>query len=60
MIRFILKREVSDRYSGAEYEQLYTVDVNVPELERELTRGGLSQEAYEIVSLVGAEVRSDA
>lgn len=55
-VRFILKLEVLDRYSGAQYERLYTLDMQAPELERELCRGGMSQEAYELVSLVGAEV----
>ncbi len=59
MIRFILKRKVKndpDPASGTEL--LETLDVDVPELEAALKRGGVSQYAYDISELVGVEVRN--
>lgn len=57
MIRFILKHRHG--FDGHGCESLYTLDVDVPELERQLIRGGfdIAEGRFELVELVGAEVR---
>lgn len=58
MIRFILKRKhKADPDPGCGTVALETLDVQVPELEKVLRRGGVSQYSYDITELVGAEVR---
>lgn len=57
MIRFILKRRMDNSYDcvSAHFE---TVDVDVPELEAMLRRGGqnIGGPGYDITELVGVEV----
>lgn len=56
MIRFILRRAIKDSNSSYEGATFYTLDVDVPELEKQLTRGGLGEDGYEIVTLFDVEV----
>ena len=56
MIRFIIRVKNLDSVSGAAWEQLATIDADVPELERALRSGGRGENCYELVELVGAEV----
>lgn len=56
MIRLILKRYTADRFSGAEREEFETLDIDCPQLEKVLTRGGYDQSSYDYTLLQGAEV----
>jgi hypothetical protein len=49
-----------DRYSGLEFEHLYTMDREIPELEDTLNLGGLGEDCYAIHEVIGVEVRSKA
>jgi hypothetical protein len=57
MIRFVLRRHTADRHSGAKRSEIETLDVECPELEKVLTRGGYDQDSYDFTLLEGAEVR---
>lgn len=57
MIRFIVEKKFRDRLSGAEWIGHVTVDADVPPLESALG-GGLDVDAYEVSTLIGAEIRS--
>lgn len=57
MLRFILRRKTRDEYNGGfEHESFETIEINVPELESLLTRGGSGPSGYDATSLVGIEV----
>lgn len=57
MIRFVIKKEESATSQGMVVKTfLYTLDIEVPELENALTKGGYSERAFECHSLVGCEV----
>ena len=57
MIRFIMKRRWrSDADAGANGENFITFIADVPELEKHLKSGSMSQNGFEMVDLVGAEV----
>lgn len=56
MLRFILKTKFRDQHNGAEYEQLWTMDVHNEDLEAALKRGGFSESGYEYTELLGVEV----
>jgi hypothetical protein len=62
MIRFILKHE--NRYGGYVSDDLETLDVDCPELEKVLTRGGYGGGPdggdFDRTRLIGAEVRPGA
>lgn len=55
MLRFIIKNKKKTR-SGALCEHFYTIDLDIPELEKALDSGGLSETEYEVHSLVGVEI----
>jgi hypothetical protein len=55
MVRFILNRKHDDGH-GATWEGYETLDIDVPELECALTRGGRGS-GYDITQLVGVEIR---
>lgn len=57
MLRFILKRTVSDRHSGLQSEHFETVDIDVPELQALLLRGGSGMDEYDFTQLVGVEIK---
>jgi hypothetical protein len=56
MLRFILKRRIKDNVSTLEYENFYTLDVDCPELERHLLRGGCGEDMYDYTDLIGVEI----
>lgn len=57
MLRFILKCKQGDQTCGRlDWEDIYTIDVDVPALETVLRKGGRSQYGYELHELVGVEV----
>ena len=57
MVRFILKRTVFDAYAMDKRVWHSTIDIDVPALEKELTGGGCGESGWDIMTLVGAEVR---
>ena len=59
MLRFIIKRDIKDGYSGLLDSGFETLDVDVPDLERALLGGGFSEKSYDHRSLVGVEVLPD-
>lgn len=60
MLRFIVRRKTRDNESGYEGESHFTIDANVPELERALGSGGIGHHGYDVTELVGVEVLEDA
>lgn len=60
MLRFIIKRDIKDGYSGLVNSGFETIDIDVPELEAILTGGGFSEHSYDARSLAGVEVLYDA
>jgi hypothetical protein len=44
--------------AGLQADELFTLDLDVPELEKQLTRGGYGESGYERVSLAGVEVHT--
>jgi hypothetical protein len=56
MIRFIIQRSQEDRISGAQWKSYETLDVDVPELERQLSLGGFGENGHDIRTLLGSEV----
>lgn len=56
MLRFILRLQKKDAYSGLETNELFTLDAIVPEVEFHLTRGGIGESGYEHVSIEDIEV----
>ena len=57
MLRFILKRKVSDRHSGAVTEHFETIDIDAPDLQALLLRGGSGMDEYDFTQLVGVEIK---
>ena len=57
MLRFVLKRHVVDHISGMNVVHPFTLDVDVPELERHLTSGGSGENGCDTVQLCCVEVR---
>ena len=60
MLRFIIKRQISDRYSELKSEHLETILVECKELEDILLRGGVGMNEYDHSSLVGVELVNNA
>jgi len=61
MIRFILQTSYRYEASGMEGQDFHTLDLAVPELEKQLTSGGFGETGYQRTELMGAEViRSDS
>ena len=56
MIRFIFKNSRRDCVSGWEGSQLFTIDIEVPEIERALTAGGYGESGYDRTELIGVEI----
>lgn len=56
VIRFIIRRQWRDKYSGCGSDGFETIDIDVPELERILTDGGYGEGHFDMRSLAGAEV----
>lgn len=55
MIRFIIKKRHKD-CDSAPLETFITLDIDVPQLEQMLRRGGWNQYAYEHFDLEGVEL----
>lgn len=60
MIRFILRTKKRDAVSGYEGEALRTLDVEVPQLEQELSVGGYGEMGYHRCILIGVELLLDS
>lgn len=56
MLRFILTRRQQDHGFGTEFKYYFTLDIDVPELEEALTRGGSDETRYDESTLIGVEV----
>lgn len=56
MIRLIVECHESDFHSGLERRDFRTLDVELPELEALLRRGGRGEMGFESWRLLGAEV----
>ena len=56
MLRFILERSETDANIGLVSRGHYTIDVDVPEIEAALQRGGRGEAGFEFHELVGVEV----
>lgn len=56
MIRFIVEQHSYDFNSGQEQKKIQTFDLDVPELESLLNRGGSGPSGFESWRLVGVEV----
>ena len=56
MLRFIIQNQREDGRLGVGFVDYYTLDIDVPELEAALTRGGHGEMGFDRHSLVGVEV----
>lgn len=56
MLRFIFRRTVKDEFNGLETTRLVTLDIDVPEVENVLTRGGSSEAGYDFTDIEDIEV----
>ena len=56
MLRIILKRERFEEVNQMRTTDHYTIDIESPELERELTRGGFGEQGFDVRSIVDVEV----
>ena len=56
MLRFIVKRDTFDEINSMRRERHYTLDLDAPELEQELTRGGYGESGYDISTLIAVEI----
>jgi hypothetical protein len=59
-LRAIISHRMRDPVSLADWETFETLDFDCPALEAILTRGGLSDGAYDISTIHGIEVRARA
>ena len=56
MLRVMLRRRMHDAASGCSIDNLFTLDVEVPELEQQLRKGGYGESGFEVIEMVGVEV----
>lgn len=56
MIRFILRHENCCAHTDMRTSNLFTVDIDVPELEALVNRGGHGPSGFDYTHLVGIEV----
>lgn len=56
MIRIILERKQFDAYAQDTARDLFTLDIECPELEQQLKRGGSGSSGWEVVRVLGAQV----
>lgn len=56
MLRFILKTSFRNGLNGQEGESFETLDIDVPQLQAALSKGGFSEDSYEATQLVGVEM----
>ena len=59
MLRFILKNKYSCEISGNSGERYETIDIDVPELEKILIRGGFGESGYDKTELIGVELKNN-
>jgi hypothetical protein len=57
MIRLIIECHNAEFWTEINRKEYVTIDVDLPELENLLTRGGKGENGFEMWRLVGAEVR---
>ena len=60
MLRAIISHRMRDPVSMCEWETFETLDFECPALEALLSRGGLSEGAYDVSAVHGIEVRAPA
>lgn len=60
MIRLIIQSHEFCGNTGLEHKALHTIDVELPELEAMMRRGGRGESGFESWQLIGAEVREEA
>jgi hypothetical protein len=56
MLRFIIQNQRQDNHIGLGLTDYYTLDIDVPELEAALTRGGHGEMGFDLHSLMGVEI----
>lgn len=56
MIRFIVQQHQNDFNSGLESKTFHTIEIDVPELEELLNRGGKGEMGFEHWQLLGVEI----
>jgi hypothetical protein len=56
MLIFIIKRSELHPHTHELFEDVYTIDADVPELELALQRGGFGEDGYERHTLLGAQI----
>ena len=56
MIRFVVERHEMQHSQGIDWRDYVTVDVDLPELEALLKRGGFGENGFEAWRLLGAEI----
>lgn len=56
MLRFIFRHSTKDQNNGFETSGLVTLDIDVPEVENMLTRGGSSEAGYDFTDIEDIEV----
>lgn len=56
MIRFILRQQYVDTNLGQDSVYHFTLDADVPELERLLRAGGRSETSFKETTIVGVEI----
>lgn len=56
MIRFIVERHEQDHYAGIDDKDFYTLDIDVPNLEKMLRQGGRGEGGFEKWKLIGVEL----
>lgn len=56
MLRFVFQVSRLDGNTGLKTKGIETIDIDVPELESVITKGGLSENSYEVHDLFGIEI----
>lgn len=57
MLRMLFRRDIKDHHNGAEYSAFLSVDIpRLTAVERLMTAGGLSENGYDVTTLLGVEV----
>ena len=56
MLRFVVEKHEQDHNSGFERRDVVTLDIELPELERLLNRGGRGEMGFESWRLLGVEI----
>lgn len=59
MLRFIIERHEMVYDAGLDRRDFYTIDLEIPELEAAIKRGGQGPGGFESHRLLGAELRGE-